>query len=240
MFVLGTVPFQLMIGLGLSVLLFQNIKWRGFFRVVYFLPYITPFVATSVVFTLLFSHRSGSPANQLLMSLGIQPQTWLLEPQGIFRLIFGDSVPNALVGPGLALVVMIIYNTWIYAGYSTVIFLAGLGNIPKELYEAARIDGANSWRLFRHVTMPLLSPTTFFLVLVSTIGTFQTFTQIWLLRKPGALEAVDTINIYIFEAIRSTNPDYAYGSAMAFVLFGVILILTLAQNRIAERRVFYG
>lgn len=240
MYVLGTVPFQLVIGLGLAVMLFQNIKWKGFFRIVYFLPYITPFVATSVVFTLIFSHRTGSPANQLLATLGIQPQTWLLEPKGIFQLIFGAHVPEWLAGPGLALVVIMIYNTWIYAGYSTVIFLAGLGNIPRELYEAARIDGASNWRAFRHVTLPLLSPTTFFLVLVATIGTFQAFTQIWLLRKPGALKAVDTINIYIFEEIRAANPDYAYGSAMAFVLFGVILVLTLAQNRIAERRVFYG
>lgn len=240
MYVLGTVPFQLIIGLGLAVLLFQNIRWKGFFRIVYFLPYITPFVATSVVFTLLFSHRSGSPANRLLGLVGIQPQTWLLEPQGIFQLIFGNQIPEWLVGPGLALVVIMIYNTWIYAGYSTVIFLAGLGNIPRELYEAARIDGATNWRIFRHVTLPLLSPTTFFLVLVATIGTFQAFTQIWLLRKPGALDAVDTINIKIFEEIRAANPDYAYGSAMAFVLFAVILVLTLTQNRIAERRVFYG
>jgi multiple sugar transport system permease protein len=173
--------------------------------------------------------------------LGIDTQTWLLQPTGIFRLIFGEGVPDALVGPGLALVVIIIYNIWVYAGYSTVIFLAGLGNIPGELYEAARIDGASSWHQFRYVTLPLLSPTTFFLMLIATIGTFQAFTQVFLMRRPGAYTAVDTINIYIYEEIRdAANPDYAYGAAMAFVLFAVILALTLIQNRVIGRKVFYG
>jgi ABC-type sugar transport system permease subunit len=240
MYTLGTVPIQLAIGLGLAVLLFQNIRGKSFFRVVYFLPYITPFVATSAVFALLFSHRPDSPVNRLINTFGIPDQTWLLQPQGIFELIFGSNIPEWLVGPGLALVVIILYNTWVYAGYSTVIFLAGLGNIPKEMYEAAKIDGAGNWQTFRHITLPLLSPTTFFLVLIATIGTFQAFTQIFLLRKPGATEAVDTINIYILEEIRASRPDYAYGSAMAFVLFAVILVLTILQNRYAQRRVFYG
>jgi len=240
MYSLGTVPLQLAIGLGLAVLLFQNIRGKSLFRIVYFLPYITPFVATSLIFTLLFSNAPDSPANQLIKSLGGAPQRWLLEPRGLFQLIFGDQLPQWLRGPGLALVVMILYNIWTYAGYATVIFLAGLGNIPRELYEAARIDGANGWQVFRSITLPLLSPTTFFLTLVATIGTFQAFTQIWLMRKPGAYQAVDTINIYIFSEISASNPDYAYGSAMAFVLFAVILMLTLTQNRIAGRRVFYG
>ena len=241
MYSLFSVPLQLILGLGLAVMLFQNIRAKSFFRVVYFLPYITPFVATSAVFALLFSHRSASPANQFLTTFGIAPQNWLLEPTGIFRLIFGEAVPPALVGPGLALVVIIIYNIWVYAGYSTVIFLAGLGNIPGELYEAARIDGASSWHQFRHVTLPLLSPTTFFLILIATIGTFQAFTQVFLLRRPGAYTAVDTINIYIYEEIRNAaSPDYAYGAAMAFVLFAVILALTLIQNRVIGRKVFYG
>lgn len=240
MLTIGTVPLQLAVGLGLAVLLFQNIKGQAFFRVVYFLPYITPFVATATIFSLLFSSRPESPMNQLINSLGIADQNWLREPNGIMQLIFGSSVPDALAGPSLALIVVILYSTWVYAGYSTVIFLAGLGNIPKEMYEAAKIDGANGWQTFRFITLPLLSPTTFFLVLIATIGSFQAFSQIFLLRKPGAYEAVDTINLYILEEIRRDRPDYAYGSAMAFVLFAVILILTIVQNRYAQRRVFYG
>ncbi|GAB4524684.1 MAG: hypothetical protein OHK0046_39730 [Anaerolineae bacterium] len=240
MYSIFSIPLQLSIGLGLAVLLFQKIKFKSLFRVIYFMPYITPFVASSVVFTLLFSHRTGSPANRLLTLLGIETQNWLLEPKGIFEIIFGPSTPEFLAGPGLALMVIILFNVWVYAGYSTVIFLAGLGNIPQELYEAARIDGASGWSSFRFITLPLLSPTTFFLTLIATIGTFQAFTQIFLLRRAGAYASVDTINLYIYQEISGSNPDYAYGSAMAFVLFAVILALTLFQNRFVGRRVFYG
>jgi multiple sugar transport system permease protein len=240
MYALCAVPLQLALGLGLAVLLFQNIRGKSFFRIVYFMPYITPFVATSVIFALIFSHRTESPVNQLMTALGLPTQNWLLEPRGVIRLLFGEGVPDALAGPGLALIVIVLYTVWVYAGYATVIFLAGLGNIPHELNEAARIDGANGWQIFRNVTLPLLSPTTFFLVIVATIGTFQAFTQIFLMRRAGAFPAVDTINIYIYNEIRADNPDYAYGSAMAFVLFAAILVLTIAQNRIAGRRVFYG
>ena len=240
MFVIGTVPLQLGIGLGLAYLLFQNIKGKAFFRVAYFLPYIMPFVATSIVFNILFSHRPTSPINQLMTTLGLPLQKWLLEPTGIFRLIFGDGVPDWLVGPSLALIVIILYTAWTYVGYCTVVFLAGLGNIPNELYEAARIDGANGWDVFRRITLPLLSPTTFFLSLISIIGTFQAFTQIWIMRTPAAQSSVDTVGVYIFETVRNTDPNMGYASAMSIVLFIVILIFTLIQNRVAGSKVFYG
>lgn len=240
MFTLGTVPFQLAIGLGLAYLLFQNIRAKSFFRIVYFLPYITPWVATSVVFTQVFAQRSSSPANSFLTFLGMDTQNWLLEPKGIFELMFGPNIPEWLVGPSLALLVIMLFNIWTYAGYSTVIFLAGLGNIPTNLYEAARIDGASGWRVFRHITLPLLSPTTFFLSLIAIIGTFQAFTQIWLMRTSASRRSVDTLNIYIFNEINAARPNYANGAAIAFVLFAIILVLTLIQNRIAGRRVFYG
>ncbi|NDJ61374.1 MAG: sugar ABC transporter permease, partial [Chloroflexi bacterium] len=165
---------------------------------------------------------------------------WLMEPRGILHMLFGADLPAWLAGPGLALVAILIYNIWVYTGFAAVIFLAGLGNIPRELNEAARIDGASGWQTFRHVTVPLLSPTIFFQVLIATIGTFQAFTNIWLMRQAGAYNAVDTVSIYIFQNIRSAHPDYAYGSALAFVLFFVILLLTLLQNRVVGRRVFYG
>lgn len=240
MFVIGTVPFQLAIGLGLAYLLFQNIRGKAFFRLVYFLPYITPFVATSIVFKILFSHRPTSLANMLLTGMGLPPQNWLVESRGVFQIMFGPQVPDVLAGPSLALVVIMLYTVWTYIGYDTVIFLAGLVNIPNELYEAARIDGASGWRLFRHITLPLLSPTTFFLSLIAIIGTFQAFTQIWIMRTPGSAKSVDTVSVYIFETVRSTDPNMGYGSAMAFVLFVIILLLTFFQNRISESRVFYG
>lgn len=240
MYSVCSVPLQLTLGMILAVILFQKIRAKSFFRMVFFLPYITPFVATSVIFSLLFSPNENSLVNQLVSIFGIEPQIWLQQSRGVFQLIFGDALPTFLAGPSLALLVIIIYNVWIYAGYSSVIFLAGLGNISEDVYEAARIDGANAWQQFRHITIPLLSPTTFFLILISTIGTFQAFTQIFLMRRPGAFSAVDTINIYIYNEIRNESADYGYGSALAFVLFAVILILTIIQNRVAERRVFYG
>lgn len=240
MYAVFSVPIQLTLGLGLSVLLFQNIKGKSIFRLIYFLPYITPFVATALVFTLIFARRDASPINSFIGIFGGEPRPWLTETDGIFEILLGRDLPGMLGGPGLALFVIIIFNVWVYAGYSTVIFLAGLGNISNDLYEAARIDGANGWRVFRHITLPLLSPTTFFLTLIATIGTLQAFTQIFLLRQNGAFDAVDTINLLIYQEVTANNPDYAYGSAMSFVLFIVILLLTLFQNRLLGRKVFYG
>jgi len=234
------VPIQLSVGLGLAYLLYQNIKGKTLFRMIFFLPYIMPFIATSIVFTLLFSHRQDSIINHIVGFFGVPPQKWLLEPVGIGRLIFGPETPQALSGPSLALIVVIIYSIWTYSGYATVVFLAGLGNIPGELYEAARIDGASGWQVFRRLTLPLLSPTTFFLSLVAIIGTFQAFTQLWIMRTPAVGRAMDTVSIYIFRQITDASPNYGYGSALAFVLFAVILLLTILQNRFAGRRVFYG
>ncbi len=240
MFSFGTVPVQLSIGLVLAYLLFQNIRGKEFFRLVYFLPYIMPFAATAVVFKVLFGQAQNSTLNNLLKALGLSAQKWLQEPTGVFELLFGSGIPEILTGPSLALVVIMLYTTWTYIGFDTVVFLAGLGNIPSELYEAARIDGASGWRIFRHITLPLLSPTTFFLSLIAIIGTFQAFTQLWIMRTPASSRAVDTASIYMFETIRNTRPQYGYGAAMAFVLFLIILLLTVAQNQVAGRRVFYG
>jgi multiple sugar transport system permease protein len=240
MYSFGAVPFQLAIGLTLAYLLFQNLKGKTLFRMIFFLPYIMPFLATAMVFTLLFSHRQESIINHLIGAVGIAPQKWLLEPLGVGKLVFGPQTPNFLAGPPLALVVVMIYTVWTYSGYATVVFLAGLSNISGELYEAARIDGASGWAVFRYITLPLLSPTTFFLTLIAVIGTFQAFTQLWIMRTPAAGKSIDTMGVYIFTKLRDADPSYGYGAALSFVLFGVILVLTLVQNRIAQRRVFYG
>ncbi len=249
-FAFSTVPIQLSVGMVLAYMLFQNIKGRALFRLIYFMPYVMPFVATSAVFRLLFSHRPESPVNQVIAIFGIEPQRWLLEPAGVTQLLFGPGVIEAIrqsspvladwvAGPSLALMSIVFYSAWTYIGYSAVIFLAGLGNIPGELYEAARIDGASRWAEFRHITFPLLSPTTFFLSMIAIIGTFKAFVQIFIMRSPAASSAVDTASIYIFEMLR-TQTRYGYGSAMAFVLFAVILTLTIIQNRYMGRKVFYG
>jgi multiple sugar transport system permease protein len=136
-------------------------------------------------------------------------------------------------------VVVIIHSIWTYVGYDTVIYLAGLANIPAELNEAAEIDGANQWEVFRHITFPLLSPTTYFLSLIAIIGTFKAFATLWVFRESLALGTTDTFSVAIFveffEKLR-----YGYASAMAFVLFLIILALTVMNNRVQGSRVFYG
>ncbi len=237
----GTVPFQLGISLVLATLLFQEIRGKSLYRLIYFLPYITPAVATAAIFRVFFSSRPNAPINSFLRQIGAKPLMWLDEPKGIVEMILGPNVDLAgwLAGPSLALGVIIIFNIWSYVGYDTVIFLAGLGGIPGELYEAAAIDGASKWDQFRNITLPLLSPTTYFLTLLAVIGTFKAFNHVWVLRSAAALGTTDTASIVIFTEF-NRNTRYGYAASLAFVLLGVILILTIINNKVAEERVFYG
>ncbi|MGB1253817.1 MAG: ABC transporter permease subunit [Candidatus Promineifilaceae bacterium] len=242
---LFTVPFQLAISLGLAYLLFQKIAAKGMFRIIYFIPYIAPTVATAGIFRVIFSLREEGLANWAVDSIfqGAALK-WLQESAGAVS-AFGESLGIAgaeswtIGGPSLALFVIILFNIWVFVGYDTVIFLAGLGNIPNTLYEAGKIDGANGWQLFRHITVPLLSPTVYFLSVISVIGTFKAFNHIWVLRQPEAQGTVDTASVYFFSTfLRQTR--FGYSTAMAMVLFVIILILFLIQQRMASRRVFYG
>lgn len=241
-FAVGTVPFQLAISLFLSILLFQKLVGSNIFRIIFFIPYVTPAIASAAVFKQMFSNRHSAPVNMLFQSLGINPQQWLFEPKGILTLLgngVGIDIPTWAAGPSLALVVIIIHSIWTYVGYDTVIYLAGLGNIPTELLDAAEVDGANKWDVFRHITLPLLSPTTYFLSLIAIIGTFKAFNTIWIFRESLALGTTDTFSVTIFveffEKLR-----YGYASAMAFVLFAIILSLTYINNKVQGSRVFYG
>jgi multiple sugar transport system permease protein len=241
-FSLGTVPVQLTIALFLSVLLFQKLQGSEMYRIIFFLPYVTPAVASAAIFKALFSGRFVSPANNVLGWFGIAPQAWLGEPKGVVQLIgsgLGLEIPNWAAGPSLALCVIILLSIWTYVGYNTVIYLAGLGNISAELTESAEIDGANKWQVFRHITFPLLSPTTYFLSLLAIIGTFKAFNTIWVLREAAALGTTDPFSVLIFNEF-FTKTRYGYASALAFILFAIILSLTLINNRIQGSRVFYG
>jgi len=252
---IGTVPIQLGVSLALAYILFQGIRGRGAFRLLYFMPYIAPSVATAVVFRRIFSLRDTGLMNRLVGTVGIPPLKWLSEAKGINLIIldlwnqafgtqltwpdFSDPLNVILVGPSLALVSIIIYNWWVFVGYDTVIYLAGLGSIPHELYEAAEIDGAGRWAMFRKITFPLLSPTTFFLTVIATIGTFKAFNHIWMMKELAARETVDTASILIFQTFRADG-RFGEATAMAFILFGIILVLSQIQNRIGEKLVFYG
>lgn len=261
-FSLGTVPVQLTIAIFLSVLLFQKLKGSELFRIIFFLPYVTPAVASATVFRQIFSERSASPANSLFKSIGLERQQWISEPDGIFSML-AESIgvadfPQLLIpagasenlttlltdwlsGPSMALVVIIMLSIWTFVGYNTVIYLAGLGNIPAELTEAAEIDGANKWDVFRHITFPLLSPTTYFLSLIAVIGTFKAFNTIWVMRRASGAAAgsIMTFSVVIFEEF-FTKTRYGYAAALAFVLFAIILSLTYLNNKIQGAKVFYG
>jgi len=239
---LGTVPFQLSISLFLAVLLFQQLAGSELFRMLFFLPYVTPFVASAAVFKQMFSIRPQAPVNRVLQLIGIAPQRWIQEPTGIFKLLaghFGQTIPAWAEGPSQALVVVMIFSIWVYVGYDTVIYLAGLGNISTELTEAAEIDGAGRWQVFRHIIFPLLSPTTYFLSLIAVIGTFKAFSHIWVMRHELSLGTVDTFSVTIFLEFYD-KVRYGYASALAFVLFAIILGLTVINNRLQGSRVFYG
>ncbi|MBN2046793.1 MAG: sugar ABC transporter permease [Anaerolineaceae bacterium] len=238
-YALLTVPTQLIIGLTLAYILFQNIKGKEIFRMLYFLPYITPAVSTAVVFRIIFSPRETSLANIVLSNLNIVPQEWLYEPNSLLNLFFGTNLEGFLAGPSLALITIAIYGVWTFVGYDTVIYLAGLGSISTEVYEAAEIDGSNGWHLFWHITFPLISPVSFYLLLISFIGTFKAFNHIFVMSVPSAQQSVVTASVNIFKTFYNAN-NYGYAASQAVILFLIIVGLTIAQNKLLGRKVFYG
>jgi multiple sugar transport system permease protein len=244
-----SVPVQLGLGLVLAYLLFQKIRGQTFYRMMYFMPYITTTVASAAVWAYLYSPDYG-PINKILQLFGMEPLKWLGETKGIFEMLLTPllntpffnslgitSVPPWAVGPSLALISLIIYTTWVFVGYDTVIFLSGLGNISGEYYDAAKVDGAEGWTLFRHITFPLLSPTTFFLLLITVIGTFKAFNHIFIMTQGGPVDATTTSSIFIFQQLQANN--YGYSAALSFIIFIVIMALTIIQNQVAGKRVIY-
>ena len=244
-YAVGTIPFQLSLATGLAYLLFKITRASGAFRTLFFLPYVTPIIASAVVFRTIFSPHPSSLANRFWGLWGLENQRWLYESKSVVALVLEGagfaSYPAWVdsVFPSLALTSIILYNIWVYVGYDTVILLAGLSAIPKQYYEAAEMDGAGAWQVFRHITLPLVSPTLFFLSMVAVIGTFKAFNHVYILRTPGARDSVDVLSIAIFDQVFEYH-NAGYASAMAFVLFVAILALTMLQNRALGRRVFYG
>jgi multiple sugar transport system permease protein len=235
------VPMQLGIGLFLAVVLFQKIRGQEAFRVLLFLPYITSTVASAAVWSYLYSPDNG-PINGLLRAFGLPAQRWLAEPRGIFDLVgsgLGLTLPGWASGPSLALLALIIFTTWVFVGYETTIFMAGLSTISPELYDAAHVDGASAWQSFRNITLPLLSPTTFFLLVFTIIGTFKAFNHIYIMTQGGPGTATTTASILIFQQLYRFN-RYGYSAALSFLLFSVILVLTVVQQRTIGRRVVHA
>lgn len=219
-----TVPFQIAIGLLLAVAIerVRHLKW--FYRIIYFLPYITSIVAVSWVWRLMYDPNFGL-FNEILGLVGIPPQNFLSDPKEALACVS---------------VVMI----WQMMGFSMLIFSAGLQAIPRQLYAAARIDGAGSWKIFWRITLPLLNPTLVFLAVTGGIQAMQTFTQVENLTGSsgsaagGPLHRTTSMVVYMYNnGFIQFNMQYA--SAVAVVLFVIIMLITLAQLRTITRNVDY-
>jgi multiple sugar transport system permease protein len=242
-YVLGTVPLTMALACVIAYLLFQKVRFLSLFRTVFFLPYVTSTVAAATVWLWIFDPRRGV-ANTLLGKVGIGHQRWTQEPRGIFQLLLSVAhvhLPGLLQGPSLALVAVMILTIWHELGFQVVIFLVGLGSISSEVYEAARMDGANERQLFFGITVPLLSPTIAFLMIISTIGAFQEFNEIYIMSgnanvggAGGPLGKTQTVMVNVFNQFQVRH-QLGYGSAIAFILFAVIMLLTLVQSRYVLR-----
>jgi multiple sugar transport system permease protein len=233
-FTVGTVPLAMVISLFIALLLNRKVLGVAVFRVIYFLPSVTSIVALSIIWRLMYNPDYGL-VNRMLGGIKVP---WPVH--GHFALVPLVAHPPAwLADPHWAMPAIIIMSVWTSIGYNAILYLAGLQGIGASYYEAARIDGANAWQLFRHVTWPLLSPTTLFIFTMSVIGGFQVFTQIYMMTagKPTPQTTVYVYHIYS-EAFTSFRMGYA--SALAFVLFLIILSVTLIQLSITKRWIVYG
>jgi multiple sugar transport system permease protein len=212
----------IIVALALAMLLNKVGRAAGFFRTVFYLPSITPAVAVATLWLWLLNPRIGL-VNQGLGLLGIQGPGWTTDP--------------VWIKPGIALM-----SLW-SVGSTVILYLAALRNVPNELYEAARIDGANSWHQFIRITVPLISPTIFFTLIVNTIASLQIFTEVYTMffgnMSSGAASSAGLFfNIYLFrQAFEFLRMGYA--SAMAWLLFIIILILTVIQLQVSKRWVYY-
>lgn len=218
-YVAAAVPLQMLFGLLCALALNRNVPGQAFFRVVYFLPVVTSTVAAGLVWAWLFNSNFG------LINMGLS--------------LFGvTDLPKWLVSSRWAMPAVIAVSVWQGLGYAMVLFLAGLQNIRPELYEAAAIDGATGWSRFWHITLPLLSPMTFFVLIISIIGSFQVFELVYVMTKAGPANATNTLVYFIFQ---NGFMFYQMGtaSAAAMILFVIVLVLTLSQYRLQNRWVHY-
>ena len=218
-YTLFTVPGTMILSLLLAVAVNKGIKGSSVFKTVFFFPYITSMVAVGIIWTLLFNPTVG-PINNFLKSIGIaNPPGWLLSTKS-------------------ALPAVMIVTVWKWAGYYMIIFLAGLQGIPKQLYEASEVDGASGLTKFFHITLPLLSPTTFLILILLIINSFQVFDLINIMTEGGPGRATNVLVYRIYqEGFKYMH--FGYASAEAYFLFAIILIITGIQFRGQKKWVVY-
>ena len=214
-YVLAGGPLAIAASLATALLLNSKlVRFKSFFRTVYFAPVVTTLVAVAVVWRFLYHPRFGL-LNYALSFFGIDPIDWL-----------GD--------PAWAMPAIILMSIWKSFGYNMIIFVAGLQNIPAGLYEAAHMDGANSWQQFKSITLPMLAPTTVFVSIIAMIGNFQLFTEPYVMTQGGPVNSTLSIVLLMYQqGFRWWN--LGYSAAIAFVLFGVILLGSLLQAKLQKR-----
>ncbi len=230
------VPATLLLSLGAAMLLRPIGRGRGALRTAYFLPYVTSIVAAATVWRVLLNPQFGM-VNALLEFVGLPAQAWLLEPRGALHIISGGWVPLEW-GPSLSLCCIMLFEIWHGVGFMIVVLLAALASVPRELEDAARIDGAGRWRTAWSVTVPMLAPTLFLLLVVGVIGAFQAFNSFYALTGGVPDTATRNLTMYIY-AMFYENQQIGYGAAMASLLALVLAGLTITQWRLLGRRVYY-
>ncbi len=236
-YAVGTVPITIVVSFGIAIALFRVTRFRGILRTAFFLPYVTSIVAAAMVWRVLLEPSYGA-VNQFFDLVGLPAQRWLLEPRGVLNLITNDAIPPNF-GPSLALCCVVPFEIWRSTGFMVVVFLAGLAAIPRELEDAARVDGASPLQVIRSVTLPILSPTIFFLAVVGLIGSFQAFSSFYALTGGrGPLDTTQNLTVYIYANLYEYG-RLGYGAAISVMLCLATAILTLLQWRLARRRVFY-
>jgi multiple sugar transport system permease protein len=217
-YTLLNVPLNMAFALAVALLLNQRLRGVAFYRAVYFLPVVSSTVAASLIWGWLYSPNFG-PINYFLGLVGIKGPPWL-----------GSTT--------WAMPAVIIMSVWKGFGTNMLIFLAGLQGMPQEVQEAAMIDGANRWQRFWRVTWPLLSPTTFFVLVISCIVSFQVFEQVFVMTDGGPAYATTVLGLFIYlNAFRYNNMGYA--AAAAYILFALTLAVTLAQFKLQGRWTYY-
>lgn len=213
-FILGYLPTVVAGGLGLALLLNRRLKGRTFFRAVYFVPVVTSWVAVSLIWKWLLNPQYG------LVNFGLS--------------LIGIKGPGWLFDPNWAMSGVILTTVWKDIGFVTVIYLAGLQEIPESLGEAASLDGAGIWQTFRFVTFPMLAPTTFFVTTISLISSFQVFDQVFIMTGGGPVGATTTMVQLIYKNAFSYSA-MGYASAISWILFALIFSVTLIQNLMQKR-----
>jgi ABC-type sugar transport system permease subunit len=196
--------------LVLALLINQRLPFVGVFRSAYYLPVVTSISVIALIWRFILLPQPEGPLNYLLGLAGVPPQDWLIDPT--------QALPSVTL-----------MQVWATMGYYMILWLAGLQGVPEELHEAAKIDGAGRWASFRHVTLPLLQPTTIFVVMIATIGALQMFGAVFLLTGGGPIHATTTVVYYIWQTAFMTY-KMGYGAAASLVLFVVILIIALLQR----------